>query len=131
MTAVVEEKGEVCIERSGQDPLLLNAYEQVEQTRGGLDAVGRLMHALASDHHGLDLLDRAIDHAIPWLHFLPEQDRTEFAREFVKTVPACSDLGTWAPLGRMLHAWKRTAAIHADPALAKDLSRPLNADLGR
>lgn len=130
VAAAVDEAGEVCIERRGQNPLLLMTHERVEQTRGGLDVVGRLMHALALDQHGLELLYGAIDRALPWLHFLPEKDRSEFAREFVHTISACSDLGVWAPLGRMLHAWKQTAAIHADPALAKDLSRPLDADLG-
>lgn len=130
VAAAVDEAGEVCIERRGQNPLLLMTHERVQQTLGGLDVVGRLVHALATGGHNDEYLNWAIERALPWLHFLPQKDRVEFSREFVQTVSACGDLGVWAPLGRMLHAWKQTAAIHADPALAKDLSRALDADLG-
>jgi hypothetical protein len=51
-------------------------------------------------------------------------------RQLVWTIEACSDLDLWAPFGRVLREWQRTAAIHADPALAKKLSRALDADLG-
>lgn len=129
VVAAVEEAGEVWLERRGESPLLLVSKERVEQTRDGLDALARLLSAIGGDA-GAEVLRHAVAIAMPWSNFLPEKDRAEFARELTWTVSACSDLGVWAPLGRMLHEWKQTAAIHAEPGLAKQLSRALDADLG-
>ena len=61
----------------------------------------------------------------PWLRFLPKRERPTFLREFAETVSACAGLGNNASLARLLHEWKATAAIYADPALAASQKRPL------
>jgi len=45
--------------------------------------------------------------------------------EFIETVQACAAVGNSAALDEVIHAWKSTAAIYADPKLAADLSRSL------
>ncbi|GAA4439226.1 hypothetical protein GCM10023170_010510 [Phytohabitans houttuyneae] len=129
VAAAVDEAGEVCLERRGEGSFLLISKDRVEQTREGLDALARLLNALGGDDNA-ETLGRALKAALPWVKFLPEKDQIAFAREFTWTVGACSDLGLWAPFGRLLHSWKQTAAIHANPRLAKELSRALDADLG-
>ena len=62
-----------------------------------------------------------------WLRFLPEQERPTFLREFTETVAACAALGNNAPLAQLLHEWKATAAIYADPTLTVALKRPSSA----
>lgn len=128
VAAAVDESGEVYLERRGQGAFLLVSEERIAQTRDGLDALARLLTTLIVNDE--EPIVRALKMALPWVKFLPDKDCVAFAREFTWTVRACGDLGVWAPFGRMLHEWRQTAAIHADPTLAKELSRALDADLG-
>ena len=64
------------------------------------------------------------------MELLPDRDRRQFVADFVRAVSASAELGRWSVLEQVLVEWKATAAIYADPALAEDLARPLNQDLG-
>nr|MDT0662602.1 hypothetical protein [Micromonospora sp. DSM 115978] len=75
------------------------------------------------------VVDTLVD-AFPWVNFLPEDDRNEFVKEFVLTLELCGESDVWMPLGKMIHEWQQTAAIHVDPALARELSGPVDSDLG-
>jgi hypothetical protein len=66
--------------------------------------------------------------AIPWLSFLPAAERQEFMVEFFRTAEAAAELGVMAPLAQHLREWQATAAIYADPELARELRRPLPGD---
>jgi hypothetical protein len=130
VAAAVESSGQVRLERRGGGaPFVISREDRARQVEDAMGAVARLIRNLVS-HDQLDKLEALLVDALPWARFLPAKDRREFAREFVWTIEACSDLDMWAPFGRMLHEWQETAAIHADPALAKELSRALDTDLG-
>jgi hypothetical protein len=130
VAAAVESSGQVRLERRGGEvPFVITRADRARQAEDAMVAVARLIRNLVS-HDQLDKLEALLVEALPWARFLPVKDRGAFAREFVWTIEACSDLDMWAPFGRMLHEWQQTAAIHADPALAKELSRALDADLG-
>src|SRR5690606_24091882 len=103
--------------------------DRVDHAHRGMKTTARLLRNMLA-HAGIELVTEALVDAFPWVNFLPEKDRDEFAREFIWTLEACSDLDLWAPLGRMMHEWQQTAAIHADPVLAKELSHAVDADLG-
>ena len=49
---------------------------------------------------------------------------------FVQAVQASAELGQWQVLSQVPVVRKATAAIHADPAMAAELSRPIDEDLG-
>jgi hypothetical protein len=130
VAAAVESTGEVRLERRGGEvPFVIMREDRTRQIHDAMVMVGRLIRNVVA-HGELDELEALLVDTLPWARFLPEQDCTEFAREFVWTIEACSDLDVWAPFGRMLHQWQQTATIHADPALAEELSRALDADLG-
>jgi hypothetical protein len=130
VAAAVESSGQVRLERRGGEvPFVITRADRARQAEDAMVAVARLVRNLVS-HDQLDKLEALLVEALPWARFLPVKDRGAFAYEFVWTIEACSDLDMWAPFGRMLHEWQQTAAIHADPALAKELSRALDADLG-
>lgn len=65
-----------------------------------------------------------------WLRVLPAVDRRAFAQEVIRTVETCVELDSWGPLVRLVDEWRSTAAVHADPTLAKRLVRTVDADLG-
>ncbi|MGH7855776.1 MAG: hypothetical protein ACREQY_00485 [Candidatus Binatia bacterium] len=67
----------------------------------------------------------------PWLRFLPADARESFVREFIETLQACAAVGNPAHLDELLHSWKATAEIHADPVLHAALTRSLPASRGK
>jgi hypothetical protein len=130
VAAAVEASGEVRLERRGDGvPFVIMREDRAQQAQQGMETSARLLRNLLA-HGGVDLVAEALVDAFPWANFLPEKDRNEFVKEFLWTLEACSELDVWTPFGRMIHEWQQTAAIHADPALARELSRAVDSDLG-
>ena len=129
VAAAVDSAGEIRLERRGEVPFVITREDRAQQAQEAMETAARLLRNFVS-HDRLDLIERMLIDALPWTRFLPEKDQAEFVREFVWTIEACTDLNLWAPFGRMLHEWQQTAAIHADPSLAAELSRALDTDLG-
>jgi hypothetical protein len=73
-------------------------------------------------------LIEALSEVFAWIEFLPINDRSEFADEFARFAAAGADLDNYAPLMQLVDEWRSAAEIHADPALARLLARPLTAD---
>jgi len=124
VAAAVESSGEVRLERRGEATFVIMREDRAQEAREAMEAAARVLRNMVS-HDRTDVLEAMLTEALPWTRFLPGEDRKEFAREFARTIEACSDLNLWAPLGRMLHEWQQSAAIHADPGLAQELSRAL------
>ena len=78
----------------------------------------------------LDALAETVAREFPWLRLLSRPEIKEFIREFADAVVAAAELSRWDLVDRLVHAWKATAAIHADPDLAARLSTPIDADHG-
>jgi hypothetical protein len=130
VAAAVESSGQIRVERRGGGAaFVISREDRVRQVEGAMGAVARLIRNLVS-HDQLDKLEALLVDALPWSRFLPAKDRQEFAREIAWTIEICTDPDMWPPLGRMLHDWRQTAAVHADPALAKELYQALDTDLG-
>ncbi|MFY1675072.1 hypothetical protein ACN27G_34900 [Plantactinospora sp. WMMB334] len=130
VAAAVESSGEIRLERRGDGvPFVIMRADRAKQARHGMETTVRLLRNMLA-HGGVDLVADALLDAFPWTNFLPEKDRHEFVKEFMWTLEACADLDMWTPFGRMMHEWEQTAAIHADPILAQELSRAVDSDLG-
>ena len=130
VAAAVESVGEVRLERRGGEvPFVITREDHARQAHEAMETAARLIRKLFTGGRS-DKLEALLADALPWVRFLPAKDRAAFAEEFGWTLQACSDLDFWAPFGRMLHEWQQTAVIHADPGLAIELSRALDADLG-
>jgi hypothetical protein len=94
------------------------------------EAAGLLAAALAAVAELSPRLPDLLAQRYPWIRFLPNDARQLFVREYVETLQACASIGNIARLDEVLHAWKATAEIHADPALHAELARPLPASSG-
>ena len=118
----VDQSQEVVIERRDAAPLRLALSSQVDEERRGTAVLARL---LARALPGLGkTLWAPVEELHPWLRFLPAAERETFLRELAETIEACSALGNNAPLGQLLHEWKATAAVYADPKLLAVLKGP-------
>jgi hypothetical protein len=127
--AALADRGDVRVRRRDGVPLLLVREDSAEAAAvGALSAARALRNVLA--HLSADDAVGALTEEFPWLDLLPEVDRRQFATDFVRAVAASAELGRWAVLAQVIVEWRATAAVHADPALADELTRPLDDDHG-
>lgn len=125
--AALADRGDVRVRRRDGVPLLLVREDRAgASAEGAVTAARALRNALA--HLSAAGTLESLREEFPWLDLLPDEDRRQFAADFVRAVQASAELGRWEVLAQVLVEWKATAAIHADPALAAELSRPIDGD---
>lgn len=118
------ERQDVVLHRRNAGDLRLSLQSRSEADDEGIRFIAHLLgQALTDDVVRARLVSAAA--ATPWVTFLPEPSRGIFVEELVRTAEAAGELGSLAPLAQLLVEWKATAAIHADPALAVGLKRPI------
>jgi hypothetical protein len=122
------DKEDVLLVRTGGKPSLRLSLETRASATSSLHdmAMNLAADAVACVPPGQSRHELMVRH-FPWVRFLPEADRTAFERSFVETLLACVSLDNFARLEELLGDWKATALVHADPALAADLKRPIAA----
>ncbi|MEV4821516.1 hypothetical protein ACGFIE_05005 [Micromonospora sp. NPDC049275] len=76
------------------------------------------------------LVREALPTVLPWVRFLPPEDREQMANEFVSTAEAAAAVGNTAAVSQLLTEWRHTAEIHADPDLHRVLAAPSSDDFG-
>lgn len=116
--------GDVVLRRRDGEALVLSSAARNQGSREALALVAHLLGEVARLDASGAVLRRALAEQFPWSRFLPEADREAFFGEFVDTARACADVDTLEPLLQMVHEWKETARVHADPALVEELRRP-------
>jgi hypothetical protein len=127
--AALADHGEVRVRRRDGVPLLLIREDRAHAAADGALAAARaLRNALV--RLSADGAHEALAEEFPWADLLPVDDRRRFAIDFTRAVQASAELGQWDALSQVLVEWRATAAIHADPSLAAELSRPIEDDLG-
>lgn len=118
------ERQDVVLHRRNASDLRLSLQSRSEADDESVRFVAHLLgQALTDDVVGARLVSAAA--AIPWVTLLPERSRQTFVEELIRTAEAAGELGSMAPLAQLLVEWKAMAAIHADPALAVELKRPI------
>jgi hypothetical protein len=126
--AALADRGDVRVRRRDGVSLLLVREDRAEAAADGALAAARVLrNALL---HLDEAAHEALTQEFPWLDLLPVDDRRRFAGDFARTVQASAELGQWDVLSQALVEWRATAAVHADPALTAELSRPIDDDLG-
>lgn len=122
------DKEDVLLVRTGGKPSLRLSLETRASAESSIHELGMKLaaDAVASVPPGQSRHELMVRH-FPWVRFLPEDDRAAFERSFVETLLACVSLGNFAKLEELLGDWKATALVHADPALAAELKRPIPA----
>lgn len=127
--AALADRGDVRVRRRDGVPLLLVREDRAHAAADGALAAARaLRNALV--HLNAEGAHAALAEEFPWADLLPMDDRRRFASDFARAVQASAELGQWDVLSQVLVEWRATAAVHADPAMAAELSRPLDDDLG-
>lgn len=53
-----------------------------------------------------------------------------FVEEFTRAIEIAAQLNRWEVMDQVLHEWRATAAIYADPSLSARLTGPFEEDYG-
>jgi hypothetical protein len=127
--AALADKGDVLVRRRDGAPLLLTRQDRASSAaQGAMKAARALRNLLA--HISAGTLAEALLDEFPWTDYLPEQDREQFAADFVRAFQASAELGEWSTLAELVDDWRNTALIHTDPELVKKLTEPITGDFG-
>lgn len=119
------EDGDVLLRRRDEPDLRLSLADREASRAEAFSGIGRAMRNLAVHNPGA--LGDALADAFPWLEFLPAGERSLFLDEFSRVVAAAAAVDSYEPLSQLVREWRATAEVHADPALARRLRRPLDA----
>ncbi len=119
------ENGDVVLRRRDQPDLRLTRADRETQRTAAFSALARAFGHLAARNPD-EVADMLAD-AFAWTEFLPDSDRRLFVAEFARLLTAAAEVDNYAPLSQLVHEWRATAEVHADPALAGRLRRPLKA----
>ena len=127
--AALADAGDVRVRRrDGVDLLLTREDRMAASGEGAIATVRALRNLLA--HVPVETAAAALSDEFPWLSLLPADAVSQFVAEFIKAARISADLGQWSVLAETLRGWKATAMIYADPDLLRQLTGPLDDDLG-
>lgn len=122
------DRGDVVVRRrDGDDFVILSLARYRDESA----AVGLVAAMLRSAPSLPGTLGNALQAHLPWVRFLPEADREQFAEELLDTIAAAASLGTFAPVSVLVHQWRHTAEVWADPDLLQALLPPIDTLDGR
>lgn len=119
------EAGDVLLRRRDEPDLRLSRADREAHRVEAFAAMGRALRNLAVHNHAA--LSDALADAFPWIEFLPAGDQRVFIDEFTRLVAAAATVDNYEPLTQLVHEWRATAEVHADPKLARRLRRSLEA----
>jgi hypothetical protein len=71
-------------------------------------------------------LERAVGDALSWSAVLPARDRVLLVDDLFDALELASDTEEAGLVVQLLREWEATAAIHADPVLARRLSTAID-----
>jgi hypothetical protein len=112
------------LHRRDAEDLVVTTAERVEQDRIVLSVASHMLSVLANNQEGLTMLSHdVLPEAFPWVRFLPEDEMTRFADEFIATLRASTSLNNTAAVARLLIEWKSTAEVYSDPELLSILTK--------
>ena len=117
---------DVILERRDEENLVLTRVERFEAVATGLRIAARSLAILARRHR--NLAEEVLAEELPWLSWLPAEERPTCVRELLADLVAGADTGLLTPFARNLASWRSTAETWSDPRLARELQGPFDGD---
>ncbi|GAA2006394.1 hypothetical protein [Catenulispora subtropica] len=120
------EESIVLLERRDDANLILMREEAFDAKDVGLQLMARAFASLNRRHP--ELAEELLADELPWLHWLPEDERPQCVRQLLADLAAGADTGLMVPFIRTLRGWRNTAEIWSDPELTARLSGPFTTE---
>jgi len=122
------EKGDVVLNRRDGPDVRLSFADRYAGQADGLEVAASLLASMARRGAARKLLREAISTQFAWVRVMPKGAQDQFLNEFIDCAESSGELGTVEPLAQLVHEWKATATVYADPRLTRRLSRTLSGD---
>jgi Family of unknown function (DUF6247) len=123
--ALLKDHRRLLLRRRDAEDLMLTTAERAEQDAAALSTMSRLFtEMMRTDPAVLTMAVHVLPAVFPWVRYLPEEARLEFAAEWLETLSAAAAMNNNAQVEGVVAAWRSTAEIYADPELYAKLTRP-------
>ncbi|MGO1285236.1 MAG: hypothetical protein ACTHWF_14690 [Brachybacterium sp.] len=126
-----ERTGETLVleQRAGRPTWVLETEDAARALESATGFLATALTAIARDSALIGRFPDALASALPWVTFLPDAEREEFAREATETLLASASLGRYTAFATLIEDWRATAEVWSDPDLARSLSAPIDEPL--
>lgn len=106
------------LRRRDAEDLVLTTAERAAQDNAVVRDTTRLFREMMRRDPAVQALAVQVLPAVfPWVRYLPEEARGEFATEWLDTLAAAAELENNAPAVGVVATWRDTAQRYADPGL--------------
>jgi hypothetical protein len=123
------DQGEVVeLARRDGPNLRVELADRAADVEEALAFTARILRGTLHEPAARDALERVLEEVFPWVELLPDDEQAECITTLLRRLQASAEAGVLAPFIQLVHDWRETAALHADPHLAAELSRPLPGD---
>ncbi len=123
------DQGEVVelVRRDGPN-LRIELADRAADVEEAVVLAARILRATLHETATRGVLERVFGEVFPWIELLPDDEQVECVEALLRRLRAGAEAGVLAPFTQLVHEWRQTAALHADPRLSADLTRPLPGD---
>jgi hypothetical protein len=129
--ALLQTNRRLRLRRRDAEDLVLTTADRAEQDSAAMSTMSRLFtEMMRHDPAVLTMAVHVLPAVFPWVRYLPEDARKEFAAEWLEALNAAASLGNNAEVEVVVSAWQATAEVYADPELYAILTRPHDGDYG-
>ncbi|WP_250286652.1 MULTISPECIES: hypothetical protein [unclassified Frankia] len=123
------DQGEVVeLARRDGPNLRIELADRAADVEEALAITARILRAILHEPAAREVLEGILTEVFPWIDLLPDDEQTECVTTLLRRLQASAEAGVLGPFTQLVHEWRQTAAIHADPHLVAELSRPLPGD---
>jgi hypothetical protein len=122
----VEGGGQATLERRDGPNLVLMLEHRFLAACEGTGLAARMMRDMIRRDPGL--VADVLAEELPWVTWLPEDDRKTCLKELVDNLWASSDAETFTPFVQVMTEWRHTAEVWADPELGNRLRAPADGE---
>ncbi len=115
------------LRRRDAEDLVLTTAERAAQDRAVVRDTTRLFaEMMRRDPAVMSLAVQVLPAIFPWVRHLNDDEKREFAAEWLATLTAAADMDNNAAVEGVVAAWRHTAEIYADPELYAILTRKID-----
>lgn len=120
--------------RAGRPTWVMETELRVYASKQASVYISAIVGPIVHDDVLLPRIVEQLPEALPWLQFLPEEDRLQFTVEATDCLRACASIGRFTAFSDLVDDWRNTAELWSDPQLAAslrdDVSEPLDVPVG-
>jgi hypothetical protein len=112
------------LRRRDDEDLVLTTAERAAQDRAVVRDTTRLFaEMMRADPAVMTLAVQVLPAIFPWVRHLNEDEKREFAAEWLATLSAAAEMDNNAAVETVVAKWRHTAEVYADPELYAILTR--------